>query len=241
MVMLTILNYLVLRKYSAMVNRLILIFFIGLVLTGFGFGTEKIHVRFESVNGLVAKDRVMFDGTAIGNVKKISYGDDGIFTVSLSISNDFKDFLTEHSRFTIVSDPHDGSRMAVEVMKVRIGGTPLKNGSSVEGSNKYQVLLEMMKDDAKDGIGFLKKEYQRFSNELKSLSEHEKVTKLKETIARLGQELAKESRETRDKIASEIIPMLEKEIEALREELEALGRGEEVEPLEKELEKIKYI
>jgi len=42
--MLTLLNYLVLRKYSVMIKKLLLIFMTGLVLTGFGFGTEKIHV-----------------------------------------------------------------------------------------------------------------------------------------------------------------------------------------------------
>lgn len=213
---------------------------LGASLTGFTFGTAAIHVRFDSINGLVAKDRVVFDGAAIGKVKKIKYGDDGTFLVSLSIEKDFKDFLTEYSRFTITDDPRD-SRKAVEMILTQMGGTPLKNGSSVDGSSKYQVLLEMMKDDASDGVRYLKKEYQRFSNELKSLSENEKIRELMDQMARLEEELKAASRETRDKITSEIIPMLEKEIEELRKELEALGREEEVEPLEKELDKIKYI
>jgi hypothetical protein len=224
-----------------MIKRLVIAVIMGAVLTGFTFGTAAVHVRFDSINGLVAKDRVVFDGAAIGKVKKIKYGDDGIFWVSLSIEKDFRDFLTEYSRFTITEDPRDSSRKAVEMILTHMGGAPLKNGSSVDGSSKYQVLLEMMKDDAKDGVKYLKKEYQRFSNELKSLSENEKVRELMDQMVRLEEELKEASRETRDKITSEIIPMLEKEIEALRKELEALGREEEVEPLEKELDKIKYI
>ena len=224
-----------------MIKRLILVWFMGITLTGFSFGSTAIHVRFDNAGGLVAKDRVVFDGTVIGKVKKIKYGDDGIFLVSLSIEKDFRDFLTEYSRFTITDDPRDDSRRAVEMILTQMGGAPLKNGSSVDGSNKYQVLLEMMKDDAMHGVEYLRKEYQRFSKELKSLSESEKVKELMTQMDRLEEELKEASRETRDKITSEIIPMLEKEIEELRKELEALGREKEVEPLEKELEKIKYI
>ena len=128
---------------------------------------------------------------------------------------DFKDFLTEYSRFTITDDPRDESRKAVEMILTHMGGPPLKNGSTVDGSSKYQVLLEMMKDDARDGVKYLKKEYQRFSNELKSLSENEKIRELMDQMARLATELKEASRETRDKITSEIIPMLEKEIESV--------------------------
>jgi hypothetical protein len=222
-------------------KQLLVIFVLAAVMTGFSFGTPGLHVRFENVSGLVAKDRVLFDGAAIGSVEKITYGDDGIFTVSLSIGHDFKEFLTEYSRFVITGNPRDSDRKAVEMILIRMGGDPLKENATVEGSGRYQVLLEMMQDDAREGVEFLQKEVQRFSRDLKSLSEHEKVKELKEQMVRLEKELKKTTRETREKITAEIIPMLEKEIQELREELEALGREDEVEPLEKELEKIKYI
>jgi hypothetical protein len=222
-------------------KKLFILICMGVVLTGFSFGSADLHVRFDSINGLVAKDRVVFDGAVIGRVQKIIYNDDGTFMVNLFIEKDFRDFLTEYSRFTITDDPRDNSSKAVEMILIQMGGDPLKNGSHVDGSSKYQVLLEMMKDDARDGVTYLKKEYQRFSKELKSLSEHEKVKELMAQMERLEKELKETSRETREKITSEIIPMLEKEIEELRKELEALGREEDVEPLEKELDKIKYI
>ena len=224
-----------------MIKRLIILFIMGASLTGFTFGSAGIHVRFNNINGLVVKDRVLFDGTNIGKVKKIKYGEDGIFTVSLSIEKNFKVFLTEYSRFTIADDPQDNDKKAVEMVVTHMEGTPLKNGSSVDGSSKYQVLLEMMKYDAREGIDYLNKEFQRFFDDLKSLSEHEQVKELEKQIARLGQELKKASRETKEKIIADIIPKLEREIEALRERLEANGREEEVEPLEKELKKIKTI
>ena len=64
---------------------------------------------------------------------------------------------------------------------------------------------------------------------------------LKERISRLGAELKKTGKETRDKITSELIPMLEEEIAELRRELETMGREEEVEPVEEALENIRYI
>lgn len=224
-----------------MIKRFVIAIIMGATLTGFTFGSAAVHVRFDSINGLVAEDRVLFDGAAIGTVKTITYGNDGAFSVSLSIEKDFKNFLTEYSRFTITDDPRNNSRKAVEMILIHMGGTPLKNGASVDGSSRYQVLLEMMKDDAGEGVAYLKKEYRRFSKELKSLSENEKIRELMDQMARLEEELKAASRETRDKITSEIIPLLEKEIEELRKEFEALGREEEVEPLEKELDKIKYI
>jgi len=224
-----------------MLKRLIIAIITGAALTGFTFGTAVIHVRFNSIDGLVAEDGVVFDGAAIGKVQTIKYVHDGTFLVSLYIEKDFRDFLTEHARFTITVDPRDNSRKAVEMILIHMGGAPLKNGSSLDGSSTYQVLLEMLQDDARDGVEYLRKEYQRFSRELKSLSENEKVRELLDQMARLEKELKQASREIRDKITSEIIPMLEKEIEELRKELKALGREKEVEPLEKELDKIKYI
>ena len=153
-----------------MLKRLIFISVVVVVLTGFSFGSVDIHVRFENVDGLVAEDRVLFDGAGIGKVKKIIYGDDGHFLVSLSIEKEFKTFLTEYSRFIVTEAPRDNDRKAVEMLLTHMGGEPLKDGSSVEGSSKYEVLLEMMKNDARDGVEFLKREYQRFSNDLKSLS-----------------------------------------------------------------------
>ena len=222
-------------------KQVISIIILAVALAGFACQSAAVFVRFELVNGLVVGDRVVFDGAGIGNVLEITYGDEGTFLVSLAINKDCRDFLTEYSRFTVIDDPREESRRAVEMILTRMGGAPLKYGSSVDGSSKYQVLLEMMKHDAQEGIGFLNQEFQRYAESLKSLSDHEQVEELERQIARLGQELKKTGRETREKIIAEIIPKLEKEIAELRERLEALGRGEEVEPLEKELEKIKYI
>ena len=224
-----------------MVNRLILILTMGLMLTGFKFGFLEIQVRYDNIAGLKKNDRVVFEQASIGQVDKVLYDDDGIYSASLSINKDFKDVVTRHTRFIIIPDPGFEGRKAVELVQVHLGGPPLKNGSIVEGTDKYSVFLELMADDVKDGIDYLKREYRQFSNELKTLSEHEKVRELKKLLARLGQALKKESKETREKIATEIIPLIEQEIEALKEQLKAYGREEEVEPLEKELKKIKFI
>jgi len=214
---------------------------IGLIATGFNFGSIGIHVRFDTIEGLKKKDRVFLDDVHVGHVDKVVYGDDGIYTASLQIKKDFKDALTEHTRFIIITDPENDDRQAVEAIQIRMGGAPLKSGSTVVGTKKYTVFHEMMKDDVKEGIDYLKKEYKEFENGLRSLSEHEKIQELKKMITRFGRELKEESRETREKITKEIIPMLEQEIKELREQLKESGREDEVEPLEEELKKIKYI
>lgn len=56
-----------------MIKRLFPIVIVAAVLTGFTFGSAGIYVHFDDVNGLVARDRVVFDGAGIGKVKKIKY------------------------------------------------------------------------------------------------------------------------------------------------------------------------
>ncbi|MCG6910560.1 MAG: hypothetical protein LJE94_10615 [Deltaproteobacteria bacterium] len=227
--------------FSKRILSFVFVWLAGVVLTGLSAGAFSLNVRFEQVNGLVAKDRVLLDGAHIGDVRTVDYGDTAVFTVGLVIKKEFEEFLTEYSRFAIVPDPRDDDRMAVEVIQTRAGGAPLKAGSSVAGSHKFQVLLEMMQDDTKDGIGFLKNEYRRFSDDIHALSESEKIRKLKDEMARLVEELKMAGKETRERITTEIIPMLEKEVEDLRKELKKSGRDREIEPVEEELDKIKHI
>jgi hypothetical protein len=224
-----------------MLKKLIFALAAVMVTAGSAFGSFGIHVRFDTIDNLKKMDRVISDDVKIGHVEKVVYGDDGVYTATLQIKQAFRDDVTEHTRFVLTYDPEFADRQAVELIQSRMGGAPLKNGSTIEGADKYAVILEMMKDDVKDGIGYLEKEYKHFSESLRTLSEHEKIQRLKKTIARLGNDLKKESRETRETIVKEIIPMLEREIKELRQQLKEFGREDEVEPLEKELKKIKYI
>ena len=200
-----------------------------------------IHVRFEQIFKLQQEDRVLSEAQPIGHVKTIAYLPEGYFNVTLAVDGGFAPDISEYSRFVIVKDPWAGDRKAVRVVQTRDGGSPLKNGAWVEGSDKYSVFFDDMKGDIQDGVDYLKKSMNEFSEEIQGLSENEKVKALKKEMERLAEAMRDASEESREKLRKEILPLLKQDLEKLREQLRKFGREEEMKPLDDDMKKISHV
>ena len=78
----------------------------------------------------------------------------------------------------------------------------------------------------------------RYTEDLSKLPESDEVKQLQKDLEELGREMEKAGKATRDKIQDEVIPMIKEELERLKKRLKNFGREKEVEPLEKQLEKL---
>lgn len=217
----------------------ILVVCLGLLL---GAGNQpdmlRIHVAFDGVDRLQEGDDVVLDAQPVGYVEKLAYVQDGFFRVTLSIDKTFAPQLSENSRFIISDHTGETGKKTVRIVQTRSGGRPLASGSTVKGSDKYAVMLEKIRGDIQDSVDFLKREMDAFAEEIRRLSEDEKIKALEMEMKRIARAMKEASRETREKIEKEIVPLMKKEMEALRERLRENGREEEMAPLDQEMQRI---
>ena len=212
-----------------------------IISAGYQPDAFRVHVLFDQVNKLQEGDGVVLKAQTIGFVENFIYAKEGHFKVTLAIDKGFETDISEYSRFIIVEDPTVTGKKAVRVIQTRLGGKSLKNGTTIEGSDKYSVFFEDMAGDIRDGVDFLKKGMIEFSEGLKGLSENEQIKALRKEIKRLTEVMAKAKNETREKIINEVLPLLKRDMEKLREQLRKFGREDEMAPLDNEMKKISHV
>ena len=220
-------------------KRIHITFIIALILL---FACEEtglnLKVRFDDLQGLQADNRVLFESNHVGQVTRVFYAQDGFYLVDIIIHEEFANAATQHSQFYIVEDPRVAGKKAVEIMLLRKGGKPLADGAEVEGSTRSAAVYQKMLQDFDKQAGEIGRQLQKFFEDLKKLPESDEVKQLQRDLEDLGRAMEEAGKATRDKIENEVVPMMKEELERLRKRLENFGREKEVEPLEKQLEKL---
>ncbi len=204
-------------------------------------GDVNIKVRCDQIQGLREGDLVIFERNRIGKVTGVSYSVDGHYMVDLAIKKDFANAATEYSKFFIIGDPQNKGKKAIEMIHSRRGGTPLKDGATVEGSSKSSAAFSRMGDDVEKGLEDLKEHFEQFFEDLRGVPESQEFKKLEKELERLAEEMKRSGKSAREKIEKELLPRLKEEIEKLRKQLRKFGREKELEPLETQMEKIMEI
>lgn len=213
---------------------------IGLALLFFGCEENGVDfkIRFGQIQGLAADDRVLFESNHIGQVTRVFYSREGQYLVDLKIKEDFANAITENARFFIVDDPRASEKKAIEMIQIQKGGSPLAEGTVIEGSTPASAVFQKMLESYDKQAGRLARQFEHFLEELGKLPESEGVKQLQKDLEEIAREMEKSGKATRDKIQNEILPMIKEELEAFKKRLEKYGREKEVEPLEEQLEKL---
>ncbi len=130
------------------IHRFITLVYIFLFLFLWGCSESPLtfQVRFTEVTGLKQNDLVYFEKNEIGQVKKVSYTNQGDFLVELEIAPGFKNAATEDSRFYVERFLAKELNIAVIVEQERPGGIVLKNNTIVQGSARSGYLTEILRD-----------------------------------------------------------------------------------------------
>jgi paraquat-inducible protein B len=198
----------------------------------------NLKIRFDQIEGLQSDNRVIFDSNDVGRVTRVFYAKEGHYLVDVIIKEDFANAATEDSRFYIIDDPQAAGQKAVEMLQIRKGGAPLADGSTVEGSTQSTAVYQKMLENFEKQTGKLGKQLQQLFDDLRKLPESDEVKQLQKDLEELGQEMEKAGKAARDKIQNEVVPLIKEELERLKKRLENFGREKEVDPLEKQLEKL---
>ena len=125
-------------------KRIWLILLLPLILAGCKPGGLHLNIRYDQIHGLIKGDRLIFQQNHIGKVTNITYTDKRDYTVAVIIQKDFAGAVTKYSRFYITDDPQREGHKAVEMIRVREGGAPLKDHATLEGSTKTSAFFEQI-------------------------------------------------------------------------------------------------
>ena len=184
----------------------------------------------------------------------------------ISVDSEFKNVATVDSKFYIVKDAKNPEKANMLIEQTKPGGNVLENGAMVIGADqksfldrfisnlnsKLQAKLEKLqkefdKNSDQIGSGFestmntISVQLERLNQKFSHLPEQEEVKALGNSLTQLRNEMMDTEKSIRNKIQTEIIPQIEQEVKNLKKRLTPLGRDEEVEILEIELEKIKDV
>lgn len=222
-----------------MLQRVWLVLLLLLVFTGCQPGSLNLTIRFDQIHGLVKGDRVMHEHNPIGTVTAVTYTNNGDYEAVVMIRENFKEAVTEYSRFYITDDPGRQGRKAVEMLQAGTGGAPLKDNAVVEGSSRTSAIIEQVMGGFETGFEEIQKRFERFAEDLKQVPESDAYKKLERQLKELTEEMQRSGNKTRETIEKQWLPRIERELENLKKRLREMGREKELKPLEVQFEKIK--
>ena len=203
--------------------------------------TIHLDVDFDNLNGLAKDDRVLFEGNPAGKVAAIEYRPEGTYRVALEVDEGYAHALTEHSRFYVAEDPGRQGHQAIVIDLVATGGKRLEDGATVNGETGPQDVFARWKREMETGLQFLQEQVEKFSRDVQGIPESDAYKKLKRSLQDWAEEMERAGEGAREKIEREWLPRIQRELDALREQFKSRGQEERLEPLEKEVDRIRNI
>jgi hypothetical protein len=222
-----------------MISKTVLFLLLGaLVLSGCGSDMLDFKIRYQEIFGLRKDDRVLFEERHIGNVKDVTYTNQGDYLVDVSISKEFSNEITEHSRFYISLDSMNRERQAIHTILIKDGGTPIQKNAIVVGTSKYAVLFDQFGGGLRDNLRRFESELNAIIDSFRHLSESEQIKRLENELDRFLADLQYLSEEIKHKLKTEILPRIKDTIEELRRRLKELGREDDLKHVDRKVEEL---
>lgn len=202
---------------------------------------HRVFVRFDRTQGLNPGDPIYWEDQVIGTVGAFEENPKGDTVVLLRIHPDFRQRVTEKSRFLIQSDPKRPGCQAVKMALLAAGGKPLPDGATVQGSTATSFLLESASQEIHAWLQTLREALDRWEKGMKDFSERQWQKELEAQIENWTRELKAAGEDLRRHFRNEILPRLEKAVRDLLRRLRELGREEEGISLTKKWEQLQRV
>jgi hypothetical protein len=200
---------------------------------------HKVMVLYDHPGALKPGDRVVWENQAIGKVRDFGANPSGKTVVPLQIDPEFRQALTDQSRFSIQVDPERPGNQSVRMVLLSSTGKPLPDGAVVEGSTTFSILMEKGNRELQGLPQILQDALDHLGKELDRLSDPEWRKELESQLDSWTRELKKSGEETHRYFEKEVLPNLERAVEDLLRRLKELGKEADGKSLEDKLEKLK--
>lgn len=216
-----------------------LLFLCGLVFAC--LANLRLTVLYDQTDELKAGDRVIWQEQTIGEVQNVEADATGRGAAKLQIKGDFREKVTDESRFLIQTDPQNYWQKHIEMVILAEGGNPLPNGAEVEGSTYLSLQLEKGTRGLSAWSQLLQQELERWQKELNQLPEEEWYKELERQMDYWLSEMGQAGVETRQYFREEVLPRLQEAVRELEKRLKELGKKNEAEILNIKLEELKQL
>lgn len=200
---------------------------------------HKVMVMYDRTAGLNPGDRVIWENQTIGSVGDFQANPSGKTVVPLQVKPDFREALTDQSRFLIQADPDRPGSQMVKMVLLSSGGKPLPDGAVVEGSTSFSLMIERGSRGIRGIPQILQDALDRLSTELGRLSDREWQKELESQLDSWERELKKAGEDTRRYFQKEVLPKLEQAVQDLVRRLKDLGKEKDGKILGEKLDQLK--
>jgi hypothetical protein len=199
----------------------------------------QVTVLYDYVGELRPGDRVSWEGKTIGTIQSVEVTAEGRYSVHVSVGQDFRQIVTDQSRFHIQADPLQRGRKSVVLVILKEGGKPLPNDATVEGSPSFSLLLEQSRRELEVWFKRFHEEIETWKKELFQAPVQEWHEELDHQIDYWADTLERSGKEMRRYFTEEVLPFLDEAVEDLKRHLQKQGREKDIEPLEEKLKNLK--
>jgi len=217
--------------------------FLFILLLGMGLlscaGHYRVMVMYDRAEGLKSGDRVYWENKVIGSVGSLETNSRGRTLVPLTIKNDFRYNVTNLSRFLIQADPNKPGNQSVTMVQLKGEGKPLPDGSVVEGSTSFSIMLEKGNRELLGWSKLFQDAVDRLEKEFRRLAKKEWQKELEEQMDGWIRELKRSGEDVRRYFQKEVLPRLEQAVKDSLQWLKEQGKEKDGQPLEEKLEELK--
>jgi hypothetical protein len=200
---------------------------------------HKVMVLFDRPGSLKPGDRVIWENRTIGSVGDFQANPSGKTVVPLQVKPDFREALTDQSRFLIQADPDWPGSQMVKMVLLSSGGKPLPDGAVVEGSTSFSLMVERGSRGIQGIPQALQDALDRLNKEVGRLSDREWQKELESQLDSWTRELKKSGENTRRYFQEEVLPRLEQSVQDLLRRLKEMGKEKDGKSLEEKFDRIK--
>jgi hypothetical protein len=200
---------------------------------------HKVMVLYDRPGSLKPGDRVIWENRTIGSVGDFQANPSGKTVVPLQVKPDFREALTDQSRFLIQADPDWPGSQMVKMVLLSSGGKPLPDGAVVEGSTSFSLMVERGSRGIQGIPQALQDALDRLNKEVGRLSDREWQKELESQLDSWTRELEKSGENTRRYFQEEVLPRLEQSVQDLLRRLKEMGKEKDGKSLEEKFDRIK--
>jgi hypothetical protein len=200
--------------------------------------THNFVIRFNDIEGLRKNDQVFFDQTPIGVVTDVEYTDKGNYLVKVAVEDQYSSLPKDSSTFYIDSNPENENQKAVQVIQIQEGGNTIEKNAIVEGQSKYAAIYDQIANKFRKNVRVMESEINEFVKGLQSLTEDEQIEQFERQLDKILTEIENLSIQMKQKLETEILPLIKEQIEELRRRLEQIGKEDKLKYVDQKIERI---
>ena len=218
--------------------RIFLVLALVIILSACGKNNLIFQVEFDAVDGLKDGDLLVHGENVIGNVEDVQYSDKGNFLVDVNLQKQFRPLAT-HSALFYISDSHDSESKVLELVKSSSEDNLfILEDQIIKGSTKASGMTQKLQNQFEDALQLLSNSLESSWVDWKEQTLDQQIAHLEEELDRILVELEGFTTSARKEFEENVIPQINKQINALKEELEKLGKESELDDIEKKLDDI---